>query len=423
MLLNDTKIRATKPKSKEYRLRDGDGLFLVIRSNGKKYWQLRYQFLNKEKSISLGRYPQISLSEARIKKNEHHKTLEQGKDPSTERKRNRIEAIVRNRNDFYTVAEEWYSINRGKWVKKYACDTWSRLQNHLFPSIGGIPISELEPLDVLDALRTIEIRGTTDISHRALQICAAIFDYAVITGRVKYNITTGLSKALKPHRKAHHPALSVSQIPEFFEELRALNTSDQNKLAMKILMHTAIRTGELRFSKWSSVNFENQEWRISADITKMKTEHIVPMSNQVITLFKSLYEITGDSEWILPSQNRQTNPVMSENTINHMIHRMGFKGKVVGHGFRSMFSTITNEFGFNRDAIERQLAHMERNKVRAAYNRAEYLGDRRKIMHWWSDFLDTKEGINPSGKTPGLPMPKQETISPTLYRTSYSVSW
>lgn len=391
--LTETQIRKTKPKSKTFRLSDGEGLHLIIRPSGGRSWQLRYRYLDQENTLSLGKFPRVSLSEAREKKNNALRLLDDGKNPSTERKREKALAVFRNRNSFGAVAEDWHQRNRDVWSRKHAHDTWRRLENHLLPDLGPRAIHDIEPLELLAVLQKIEKTGTTDISHRVLQICGAVFKFAIISGRAKYNIADGLSQLLKPHRKQHSPTLRERDLPGFLHALEDLQAHEQNKIAFRLLLLTAVRTGEIRFGKWTDIDFEAAEWRIPAEDTKMRTEHIVPLSQQSLSLLRQLKRMTGHQEWMCPAVCGYRHPVMSANTINHMIDRMGYKGRIVGHGFRSLFSTVLNEHGFNRDAIERQLAHMERNAVRAAYNRAEYLQERRQMMQWWSDFIEEKSPI------------------------------
>ncbi len=388
MLLSDAKIRAAKPSSKPFSLSDGDGLHLVIRPTGKKCWQLRYRFADREKTLSLGKYPLISLPSARDQKIDAKRLLHEGLDPSAKRRQDKQLAVFRDRNSFLAIAEEWHERNKDHWTKGHADDVWNRLTNHLIPTLGKRPITEIEPLELLSAIQRIEQRGATHMSHRVLQIAGSILNFAIITGRAKHNIVIGLSKALKPHREKHFPTLNPSELPDFYSALNRVRAAKQNKIALQLLMLTALRTGELRFAKWEHINLRSRIWLIPAENTKMRTEHAVPLSFQASQQLSQLREITGHSEWLFPNQQGRVHPVMSENTINDLIHRMGYKGRVVGHGFRSLFSTVLNERGFNRDAIERQLAHMERNSVRAAYNRANYLKERGFLMQWWADFLE-----------------------------------
>ena len=389
MLLSDAKIRSAKHREKPYRLRDGQGLFLLVHPNGSKYWQYRYKFGGKERTpVSFGKYPQVGLSDARDKRHAAQKLLEENIDPNSEKRRKRLEAQFIHNCRFELVAEEWHDTKNGYVSPKHGARTWRRVELNLLPQFGKRPIADIRPLEVLQALKIVEARGSTSESRRVLQICGAIFRYAVVTGRIDFDPSASLGAALRSHRVEHYPTLISEELPEFLEALRLLNTSKQNHLAFRLLLLTALRTGELRHARWEDVNFVKREWRVQASSTKMRREHLVPLSKQAIDYLLSLRTISGECEWLFPSQQGYRHKVMSENTINHMIERMGYKGRIVGHGFRSLFSTTLNENGFNRDAIERQLAHVEKNKVRAAYNRAEYYQERRFMMQWWADFLD-----------------------------------
>jgi integrase len=265
---------------------------------------------------------------------------------------------------------------------------WCRVEANILPELGNCSISEIKSLELLDALRKVEKRGATELSHRLLQTCGVIFRYAVLTGRAEYNPTIDLRGALMPHKAESHPTIAAKELPKFFGKLTEVETSPQNKIAIRLIMHTFVRQGELRQAKWEDIDMEAKEWRLPAHTTKMRDLHIVPLSKQSLRLLKQLKELTGHGELLFPSQQRRKHAMMSENTINHVLRKMGYKDKLVGHGFRALASTTLNEMGFRPDVIERQLAHAERNKVRAAYNRAEYLEDRKKMMQHWSDFLE-----------------------------------
>lgn len=389
MKLSDAKIRSLKANGIRTKLSDGGGLQLLVHSNGSKYWQFKYRFGDKERTFSIGVYPQVSLAEAREKRGEAEALLRQNIDPSAQKRQEKLIAIYRDRNTFFAVAEEWWKKSLPKWSPRHADRTWARLVNHVFPYIKGRAIAEIRPLEVLAVIEKIEAKKATETSRIVLRICSSIFRFAVITGRLEHNPAINLSDALMPHRVVHFPALPHTKIHQFLTDLDELNTTKQNRLAVKLLLHTAVRTGELRFSKWDHFELGESLWRIPAECTKMKTEHLVPLSMQCVQMLSELREISGGGEWLFPNQQGYRHPVMSENTINALIDRMGYKGEVVGHGFRSMFSTILNENGFNRDAIERQLAHLEKNRVRAAYNRAEYSAERQEMMQWWSDYLSS----------------------------------
>lgn len=245
---------------------------------------------------------------------------------------------------------------------------------HIFPDIGKRPIADIKSLELLNTIKKIERNGTTETAHRVLQTCNVIFRYSVLTARREYNPAIDLKGALTPHKGNHHPTLEANELADFFNALDKVDTSAQNKLALLFTMLTFTRQGELRHAKWKEIDFKQAQWRIPAENTKMKTMHIVPLSTQAIALLQKLSAITGSSPYLFPSQQRRKHAVMSENTVNKIIHNMGYKDRIVAHGFRALASTILNEkSSFNKDAIERQLAHMERNKVRAAYDRAQHL--------------------------------------------------
>lgn len=391
MMLTNTAVKNAKPKQKPYKLTDGDGLYLLVKPNGGKYWRFKYMYLKKEKLLAFGTYPEVSLQEAREKRMATRKLLASGADPSRKRKEEKRKATYNAKNTFQTVAAEWFETNKPKWTPDHAERLWRRLELHMIPEIGDRPIAELKALDLLDALRKVEKRGTTETSHRLLQTCTVIFRYAVLTGRVQYNPTQDLKGALVPHKAESHPTIQAKELPDFFQQLEAVETSPLNKLAIRLLMLSFLRQGEMRQARWEDIDFDAKEWRVPAATTKMRTLHIVPLAKQTIKLLKEIKKLTGDNEWLLPAQQRRRNAVMSENTINHVLRKMGYKDKLVGHGFRALASTTLNEMGFPPDVIERQLAHMERNKVRAAYNRAEYLPQRRDMMQKWADYLDKME--------------------------------
>lgn len=394
MMLNESKIRNSKANGKSLKLNDGDGLYLLLHANGSRYWQFRYSFGGKSKVLSIGKYPAVSLAEARIRKSDAQRLLRDFIDPSARKQEQKKVAAYQSRNTFVGVAEEWHKRNEAVWSSGHALKIWRRLELHILPALGRRPISEIKPLEVLCVVQKVEATGGTDVCGRVLWICSAVFQFAIITGRAEHNAAQNLKGALKPYKETHHPSLKAREMPAFLAALEGLDTSEQNRIAFKVLLMTALRTGELRHGKWEDVDFGAREWRIPAEVMKMRREHIVPLSEPVVVLLERLRSLTGDQVWMFPNSRRQVHPMMSENTINDMIGRMGYKGRVVGHGFRSMFSTILNEHGFNRDAIERQLAHVEGNSVRAAYNQAEYLPERRFMMQWWADFIEGR------GKSP-----------------------
>lgn len=398
MKLTDAKIRGIKAEQKARKMTDGESLFLLIHPNGSKYWQFAYRFGGKERKLSIGKYPNVSLAEARLARSAAQKLLAQNIDPSRNKQGERLLAEYRDKNSFLVVAEEWRECNSPKWDAKHKVKIWGRLQNHVFPYLAKRPVADITPLEILAVIHKIERKGLTEMSRRVLQICTAIFRYAKITGRILVNPATDLSEALKPHKTVHYPTLHESELAAFLSALENLEATEQNKIAFLLLLHTAVRTGELRHARWEHFDLEKREWNIPANLMKMNRDHFVPLSSQVLKLLCELKKLTGDREWLFPSRQRRTNEVMSDATILRMIKRMGYHGKVVGHGFRSMFSTTLNEANFNPDAIEKQLAHTERNAVRAAYNRAQYHNERIELMQYWSDHLDGHHTISKVSK-------------------------
>lgn len=388
VMLTNTTVKNAKPHKKPYKLTDRQGLYLLVKPNGGKFWRLKYFVAGKEKLLALGAYPDISLDEAREKRLSARKLNASGVDPASQRKEEKRRRAYNVENSFQVVAKEWFETNKPKWTPDHAERLWRRLSLHIISEVGDRPIAEINALDLLDALRKVEKRGATETSHRLLQTCSVIFRYAVLTGRIKYNPTQDLKGALVPHKAENHPTIEAKELPKFFTQLEAVKTTVLNKLAIKALLLTFVRQGELRQAKWEDIHWKEKEWRLPAHTTKMRDMHIVPLANQTINLLADLKKLTGERELLFPSQQRRRHAMMSENTINHVLRKMGYKNKLVGHGFRALASTTLNENGFTPDVIERQLAHAERNKIRAAYNRAQYLPERRKMMQWWADYLD-----------------------------------
>lgn len=399
MALTDTKIRQSKPKDKLYKLSDGAGLFLQIQPSGAKYWRLAYRYGGKQKTLALGVYPDISLSEAREKRVEARKVLEKGIDPAnvmSKRVRKRRE-VTNTENSFEAIAREWHEHQKGGWSDSHAARVLNSLEKEAFPDLGSIPIQDLTAPMVLAVLRKIERRGALEVASRVLQRCNAVFRFAIQTGRVERNPVTDLQGALKTKKVVHRAALGREDLPEFLAKLETYDGNLLTRLALKLVLLTFVRSGELRGAKWKEFDIERAEWRIPAERMKMRNPHIVPLSQQAIDVLTDLQPITGNRDLVFPSERTWKKP-MSENTLLYAMYRMGYHQLATVHGFRATASTILNESGFKSDVIERQLAHAERNKVRAAYHRSEYLEERRRMMQWWADFLDgirTNENIVP----------------------------
>jgi integrase len=370
------------------KLSDGDGLYLWVYLDSRKYWRLRYWQAGKEKSLSLGVYPLVSLSDARKKRDELRKQLQAGLDPSAERKATNLRKELAAENSFEAVAREWYGKQLHTWVPHHASDVKRRLENNIFPGICKRPIDEIQAPELLITIRTIETRGAYDLAHRVLQVCGQVFRYGIATGRCTRNLSTDLRGALTPHKKQHQAAVRPEELPELLRAIARYDEtgSEQTRLALQLLAQTFVRTNELIGAEWAEFDMNNALWIIPSGRMKMKAEHVVPLSTQAVLILAELKEISGSSRFVFPGRNRDK-PI-SNNTMLFALYRLGYKGKMTGHGFRAVASTILNETGFNPDVIERQLAHCERNEVRGAYNRAEYLSERKRMMQHWADHLD-----------------------------------
>lgn len=388
LALTDTKVRALKGREKQYKVADGRGLFLVVTPTGSKYWRFRYRFVDKEKSLAIGVYPDISLSEARDKAHEARKLLAKDIDPGAEKQNKKRARRLAAGNTFETIAREWFQKNSTQWVESHGGRILNRLEKDVFPYIGKRPITELSAPEILDVLRRIESRGAIETAHRAHQNIGQIFRYAIASGYAENDPSPHLRGALKPVQQRHHA--SITDPKKIGDLLRAITSYEGffvTKCALQLAPLFFVRPGELRKAEWCEFNFETSEWRIPASKMKMRELHIVPLSTQAIKILQELHLLTGSGKYVFPSVRTSKRP-MSENTVTAALRRLGYTSdEMTGHGFRSMASTILNEQGWNRDAIERQLAHAERNNIRAAYNYAEYLPERRKMMQEWADYL------------------------------------
>jgi len=356
---------------------------------------MKYRFDGKEKLLSFGTYPETSLKEARNKRDEARKKIQEGVDPSQEKKLAKITRAINAENSFESVAREWHTKQTSIWSERY-CETVLRnLAKDIFPVIGFRPISQITPPELLVALRKIEDRDALDIAKKMRQTCGQVFRYAIATGKTERDITSDLQGALKPIKRRHFNKLDEKDLPEFLQKLERYDTDFkgdiQTKLGLKLIALTFVRTTEMRGAKWEEIDFEKAEWHIPAERMKMRVKHIVPLANQVITAFKELQSINGNREFVFP--NRQNpNKFISENTLLYAMYRMGYHSQATVHGFRGVASTLLNENNFRPDVIERQLAHGEKNKVRASYNSAQYLPERREMMQWWADYLEKLGG-------------------------------
>lgn len=392
MPLNDTRIRNAKPKAQAYKLSDGGGMYLLIAPSGACYWRMDYRFAGKRRTLALGVYPIVTLSEARARREAARVGLSKDVDPSVVKKAAKRVAKLSGEHSFQAIAREWISNRRNKLASRYCALLISRLEADIFPQIGSRPIAEVDAPELLDALRKVEKRGAIETALRLRQVCGQVFRYAVATGRAKHDPSADLRGALKsPGRPRGHKAMPLNEVPNFLSALATYQGEPQTRLALQLMVLTFARTTELRAARW--VEFENLDgdeplWRIPAERTKMKREHIVPLSPQAVVVLYELRALSGSgaNPFLFPSPAREGH--MSNNTMLFALYRMGYHSRATVHGFRAMASTAFNEMGFRPDVIERQLAHQERNAVRAAYNRAEYIVERRAMMTHWADHLD-----------------------------------
>lgn len=389
MALTDTGIRKAKPSDKPQKLADGGGLYLLLNANGAKWWRFKYRFEGREKLLSLGTYPETSLADARAKRDAARKQLQAGINPSAHRRAEKAAGVERATNSFAVIAEEWLARQSGKMAAatfEKARWTFDTLVN---PWIGSRPIADIDAPEMLKLLRRIEERGAHETAHRTKQRCGQIFRYAIATGRAKHDPTADLRGALTPVTVKHRPAITdPAKIGELLRAIDSYTGGLVVRTALKLAPLVFVRPGELRQAEWAEFELDHAQWRIPASKMKMRDEHIVPLPSQAVAILQELYSLTGRGRYVFPGERSRARP-MSEAAVNAALRRMGFdKESMTGHGFRAMASTRLNEMGWAPDVIERQLAHAEKNKVRAAYNRAQYLSERKKMVQTWADYLD-----------------------------------
>lgn len=388
MKLTARQVDTAKPKEKPYKLSDGGGLYLEVATSGSRYWRLKYRYAGKEKRLAFGVYPEVSLAEARDKREAAKKVLAAGNDPGEVKKAEKIAQKLGFENTFEAIAREWHQVRADRWSLRYREEIINTFEKDVFPYIGKRPIAEIKPMELLETLRRMEKRGALEKMRKVRQRCGEVFRHAIVTGRAEYNPAPDLATALATPKKKHFPFLTAEELPHFLKDLAGYTGSIITKTATQIIMLTGVRTQELRFARWEDINFEKRLWEIPAEVMKMKRPHIVPMSDQVIALFESLKPITGLYPLVFIGRNDRTKPISKE-SINQVIELLGYKGRLTGHGFRHTMSTILHEEGFNSAWIETQLAHVDKNAIRGAYNHAQYLEGRQQMMQWYSDYIDS----------------------------------
>ncbi len=391
MPLTDTTVRTTKARAKPFKIADGRGLYLLVAPAG-KYWRFDYRFAGKRKTLALGVYPDLTLSKARERRESARKQLADEIDPGLARKAARAATVDRAANSFEIIAREWHGKFEPSWTPAHAGRILRRLEVNVFPWLGGRPVGEITAPELLAILRRVESRGALETAHRVHQNCGQVFRYAVATGRALRDPSGDLRGALPPARERHHSSITdPKQVGELLRAIGGYQGSFISKCALCLAPLVFVRPGELRNAMWQEFDLDGAEWRIPAERMKMRAPHIVPLSRQAIVILRELQALTGAARYVFPGARSNGRP-MSENTVNAALRRLGYgSDQMTGHGFRSMASTLLNEAGWHRDAIERQLAHAERDEIRAAYNYAEHLPERKRMMQAWADYLSALE--------------------------------
>ena len=388
MPLTDTAVKKAKPGPKPVKLSDGRGLYLLVNPVGSKLWRCKYRVLGKEKTLSLGAYPDVSLAQAREGVDKARKVLAVGADPMAIRKAEKLASLTAAENSFETVARAWWAQWKQVRSEQHAGQVMRRFEANVFPHIGARPVSEVQAPELVAMLKAIEARGVNDLAKRALQTSSQVFRYAVAHGKAIRNPATDIkpSDVLASRQKQNLARIDGKELPDLLRHIDAYKGAAVTRLAMKLMAMTFVRTTELIGARWEEIDLDEARWDIPP--SRMKTRHIVPLSVQAVNVLRTLHLISGHSVILFPGERDHEKP-MSNNTILKALERMGYKGRMTGHGFRGVASTLLHEMGFEHSHIELQLAHQERNEVSAAYNHATYLKQRAKMMQHWSDYLDT----------------------------------
>ncbi|ELV3466528.1 tyrosine-type recombinase/integrase [Enterobacter asburiae] len=400
MALTDIKVRTAKPTDKQYKLTDGNGMHLLVHPNGSKYWRLQYRFSGKQKMLALGVYPDVSLADARARRDEARKLLANSIDPGDKKKNDKVEQ--EEARTFEQLAIEWHATNK-KWSEEHSRRVLKSLEDNLFPAIGKRNIIDLKTRDLLAPIKAVELSGRLEVASRLQQRTTAIMRYAVQSGLLDYNPAQEMAGAVASSNRQHRPALELRRTPELLQRIDSYTGRPLTRLAVELTLLVFIRSSELRFARWSEIDFETSMWTIPAEReaiegikhsqrgSKMRTPHLVPLSRQALAILKQVHKLSGDRDFVFIGDHDHRKP-MSENTVNKSLRVMGYDTQleVCGHGFRTMACSSLIESGlWSRDAVERQMSHMERNSVRAAYiHKAEHLDERKLMLQWWADFLD-----------------------------------
>ncbi|MDG9926549.1 MULTISPECIES: integrase arm-type DNA-binding domain-containing protein [unclassified Pseudomonas] len=385
--LTDSAIKVAKPKDKPYKLADGQGLYLEVMPSGSKLWRLKYRHSDKEKRLALGAYPTVPLQKARQRREEARQQLAEGIDPGEQKKAAR-QAQKAEGLTFEALAREWYTYNAPRWAESTAYKAKLYLENDLIPGIGSRPVAGITRPDLVELVRKVEARGTLNAAGKIRQWLHQIFRYGLARGVVETNPATDLDVVAAPAKATrHHPHVPFAELPDLLEKLEATRLHTQTRWAIRLLILTAVRPGELRAAPWAEFDLDAATWTIPKERMKARRPHLVPLPRQAVAILRELQDVTGRYALLFPGQQNPERP-MSENTINKALRLMGYEGRQTGHGFRHLLSTELNSRGYNRDWIERQLAHGDADEIRDTYNHATYLEQRREMMQAWADSVD-----------------------------------
>lgn len=404
-ILTDAEVRNAQPRAKPYKLNDGGGLYLLVKpkgprkERGSKLWRFKYRYAERERLLAIGAYPDVTLEAARDERQKAVKLLKAGRDPVHQRRVERLRAVAESANTFEAVARDWMKENRPHWTQRYSEQVAKVLENHVFRALGPVPVRDIEPADIHALVKQVKSRGVRGkaaptIALLIRQWAVKIFEHAIAERKADRNPARDVAAPKRPAVR-HIKKLERREIPVLVERLMASEALPETKIALRLLLYTFVRPGELRGARWTEFDLDHAEWRIPAERMKRRREHVVPLSRQAVALLRELHARTGEGEFLFPHRDRPADEPMGATTMNRTLEYIGYAGAFSAHGFRSTASTLLNEMGFNPDWIERQLAHKERNATRAAYNRAEHLPERRKMLQQWADFIDgLKAGDN-----------------------------
>ena len=390
--LTNNEILKAKPREKDFTLHDGDGLFLLVKTSGKKLWRFRYQrpVSGSRTNLSLGSYPALTLAAARQIRDQHLTTLAQGMDPQQQQEQASEQRLIELDSIFSTVAANWFQLKSKSVTEDYAKDIWRSLDKDVFPAIGSIPVQEIKARTIVEALEPIKARGALETVRRLVQRVNEIMIYAVNTGLIDANPASGVGMAFEKPKKQNMPTLRPEELPRLMRSLMMSNLSVATRCLIEWQLLTLVRPSEASGARWAEIDLNEKIWIIPAERMKAKREHIVPLSQQALDILGVMKPISAHREHIFPSRNDPKQPMNSQ-TANAALKRIGYGGKLVAHGLRSIASTAMNEAGFNADVIEAALAHSDKNEVRRAYNRSTYLDKRVLLMQWWANFTENKE--------------------------------